>query len=347
MSAPAHTPAVAQADTAAEIEYPRLRHCTFRWTSEDAPILMIVGKEYFEITEEFGTREQFLTIKRYFDGRHSIPEIAKLAGTDEDSVRDIAETFRSLGLLHRATPLESVPGEEFAARIKASCDMWGRQIGYHNLFAGLESGALRGEVFLGMVMETYHYVKSAPKHIATAIAHCSDERLIPLLSDYFTEEYDHSGMMVRALRHMGLPEEQITGAHPLIGTWSLINNLCEIARQDTLSYIACTTLFEARADDFEAAAESLHRAARMAGYPPECAVPLIAHMRMDVQAGHVGLLDEAVKILGSIPAEQAHRAVNNLHDLKHSYDQFHDQIVQYYSDIANYIPRLKVDYFSL
>lgn len=329
------------------IEYPRLRHCTFKWTSEDSPMLMIVGKEYFEITEDFGTRDQFLTIKRYFDGRHSIAEIAERAHTDEESVRGIAEVFHELGLLHRATPMHSLPGEAFAEQIEASCDMWGRQIGYHNLFAGLESGELRGEVFLGMIMETYHYVKSAPKHIATAIAHCDDDRLVPILSRYFTEEYNHSGMMLQALRKMGLPKEQIVNAHPVIGTWSLINNLCAIARQDTLSYIACTTLFEARADDFEAGAESLRRAARTAGYPEECAEPLITHMRIDVEAGHVGLLQEAVKAVGDIPAERAHRAVNNLHDLKHSYDQFHDQIIQYYSDIANYIPRLKVDYFSL
>ncbi|ARF59101.1 hypothetical protein B1H19_37380 [Streptomyces gilvosporeus] len=331
----------------ARIEHPRLRHCTFKWVSDDSPMLMIVGKEYFEITEDFGTREQFLTIKRYFDGRHSIAQIAERAGVDEDSVRQIAETFDELGLLYRTRPMASVPAKAFIEQIEASCDMWGRQIGFHNLFAGLESGDLRGEVFMGMILETYHYVKAAPKHIATAIAHCDDERLVPLLSRYFTEEYNHAGMLLQSLKKMGVPKEHIKSAHPVIGTWSLINNLCEIARQDTLSYIACTTLFEARADDFEEGTESLRRAARTAGYPEACAEPLITHMRIDVEAGHVGLLDEAVGILGDIPAANAHKAVNNLHDLKHSYDQFHDGIVQYYSDIANYIPRIKVDYFSL
>lgn len=329
------------------IEYPRLRHCTFKWTSDDGPMLMIVGREYFEITEEFGTRAQFLTIKRYLDGRHTVPQIAERAGVDAESVRAIVETFDELGLLHDPRPLTSVPAMDYAAQIEASCDMWGRQIGYHNLFSGLESGTLRKEVFLGLILETYHYVKSAPKHIATAITHCDDDRLVPLLSRYFTEEYNHSGMMLQALKKMGLPKDQIVGAHPVIGTWSLINNLCEIARQDTLSYIACTTLFEARAEDFEAGSEALRQAARAAGFPEECAEPLITHMRIDVEAGHTGLLEEALGVIGDVPADKAHKAVNNLHDLKHSYDQFHDGVIQYYSDIANYIPRLKVDYFSL
>ncbi len=57
--------------------------------------------------------------------------------------------------------------------------------------------------------------------------------------------------------------------------------------------------------------------------------------------------EEALRGRACVPAAQAHRAVNNLHDLKHSFDQYHFGIIGYYSDISNYIPRLKVDYFSL
>ena len=336
-------PAAAQGD-----DYrPRLRHAAFRFTSPDAPIQMIVGKEYFEIAEVLGTREEFFEVKRYLDGRHTLTQIAERSGVDEDSVRQVVAAFSEIGLLHRAEPFVTIPAKEFAAQVEASCEMWGRQVGYHRLFSGLDKGEYRAEVFLGLVLETYHYVRSAPKHIATAIAHCDDERLVPLLSKYFTEEWNHAGMMRLALKRMGMPKSHIETANPTIGTWSLVNNLCEIARQDTLSYLACTSLFEARADDFDAAAESLRRAARLVGFAEDCAEPLITHMRVDLEAGHVGLLEESVEVLGDIPEAHVHRAVNNLHNLKHSYDQFHDHVVQYYTDIANHLPRLKVDYFSL
>ncbi|AVT28441.1 hypothetical protein C6361_01800 [Plantactinospora sp. BC1] len=334
-------------DPLAELDYPRLRHCTFRELSSDQPMLMIVGREHFEISEEEGTRTALLTVKRYLDGRHTIPEIAKLSGVDEASVRQIVSTLHEAGLLRRETPTEYIPGDVFAAQIDASCEMWARQIGFHHLFADLEHGDLRPEVFLGLILETYHYVKSAPKHISTAIAHCRDERLVPLLSEYFVDEWNHAGMLLGSLVQMGVPEEQVRSAHPIIGTWSLVNNLCEIARQDTLSYIACTSLFEARADDFEGGAASMRRAAVAAGFPEDSVDPVIRHMGIDVQAEHASLIGQATRILGDIPGRQAHVVVNNLHDLKHSYDQFHDQIVQYYSDISNYIPRVKVDYFSL
>jgi hypothetical protein len=327
--------------------YPRLRHSAFSGKTEDGPLVMIVGKEYFEITEEFGTRQQFFTIRRYLDGRHSLPEIAEITGIDEESVRQVATAFYELGLLHHADPADLIDSQAFVEQIEASCEMWGRQVGLHRIFGMLEEGMLRKEVFLGLMLETYHYVNSAARHIATAISHCDNEGLIPLLSEYFVEEHDHGELILGALERMGMPREHAKDANPLIGTWSLINNLCHIARQDTLAYLACTTLFEARADDFEEGAESLQKAAGLVGYDPKDTEPLISHMRIDIAAGHVGLLRQAMPIIGNVPARTAHRSVDNLHNLKHSYDQFHDSILDYYGNIGNHIPRLHVDYFSL
>ena len=50
----------------------------------------------------------------------------------------------------------------------------------------------RREVFLGLVLETYHYINSASRHISTAIAHCTDPAWTRLLSEYLSEEYDHA-----------------------------------------------------------------------------------------------------------------------------------------------------------
>jgi len=326
---------------------PVLKHCTTRSFSDDKPMLMIVGSEYFELTEEVGSREDFLTVKRYLDGRHTISQIAARAGVDEESVRDIVATFADLDLLGKPRPMDFVPGPELVKQVEDACRMWGQQIGFHPLFSGLEAGTLRPEVLMGLLLETYHYINSAPKHIATAIAHCRDERLLPLLSQHFVDEWDHARHLLEGLKLAGLPRAHAETAYPVIGTWSLVNNLCEVARQDTLSYIAATALFEARADDYELGRESLLEAVRKAGFSEATVEPLLTHMRLDVEANHVGLFPEAVEILGDIPAADAHRVVNNIHDLKHSFDQFHDQIVHFYSDISNHIPRSKMDFFLL
>ncbi len=211
----------------------------------------------------------------------------------------------------------------------------------------LERKEVRKEVFLGFILEVYHYVKSAPKHVSVALNNCKDPHSEAILTEYFVEEYDHSGLILDSLEKLGIQRDRAIEAHPIIGTMSLINMLCEIGRQSTLAYIACTSLFEARKEDFESAKQEMCNIAELYGYKASDVESVIEHMRGDVMAGHNSMLVEALENVEYIDANEAHYAVNCIHDLKHSFDQFHDQIIQYYSDNSNYIPRLKVDYFSL
>lgn len=327
---------------------PQLRHCTFFMPKNGDPTLMIVGSQHFEIEQQGADLRTFLNFKRYLDGRHTIEEIAAITGIEVDDVLGIVTGFAEQGLLREeVAELQRIPVPSFVAQITESTGMWAEQIGYHRLWSGLANQDYRREVFLGLVLETYHYINSASRHISTAIAHCTDEHWRKLLSEYLTEEYDHARLAKESLVNMGVPAEQVDGAHPLIGTWSLVNNLCEIAREDTLGYLACTKLFEARGVESIDGANELQETAVSYGFPGGCLDPLVSHVVEDVNAEHTGLLEEALQDREYVPAERAHTAVNNLHDLKHSYDQYSENIIYYYSDVANYIPRLKVDYFSL
>jgi hypothetical protein len=327
---------------------PQLRHCTFFTPRNSARTLMIVGDQHFEITQEGADFESFLNFKRYLDGRHTVAEISEITAVGLSDAIGIVETFAEQGLLRDEDPeLEEIPVDVFLKQIDVSTGMWTQQIGFHGLWTGLENQEFRKEVFLGLMLETYHYIKAASRHISTAIAHCADPAWQHLLSRYLAEEYDHAWMARDSLVRMGVPEIQVERAHPLIGTWSLINNLCEIAREDTLGYLACTKLFEARGVDSLEGGAMLRRLAAAYGYPEDSVDPLVSHVEEDVKADHIGLLEQALAGRRAVPAQQAHRAVNNLHDLKHSFDQYGDNIVMYYSDVSNYIPRLKVDYFSL
>ncbi|MGB8956300.1 MAG: iron-containing redox enzyme family protein [Tumebacillaceae bacterium] len=327
------------------LEYPRLRHCTF--VERENQIVMIVGQDLFEIEEVDGSRDTFFNVKRYFDGRHSIADISRITGVGESDIRGIVEEFHALGLMRTEADLDFIPSADYIRKVQDSCVMWGRQIGFHTLFGSLEKGTLRKEVFIGLLLETYHYVKAAPKHISVALAHCSNPHYEKLIVDYFIDEYNHAGLILDTLENLGVPRHQAEQAHPIIGTMSLINMLCDVARHNTFAYLACTSLFEARKEDFEAAKESFERIAANYGFDKNAVAPVIEHLRGDVEADHNSLLIEALRGQEFVEAQLAHYTVNCLHDLKHSFDQFHDQIIQYYSDISNYIPRLKVDYFSL
>jgi pyrroloquinoline quinone (PQQ) biosynthesis protein C len=326
---------------------PRLRHCTLIDPGDGGALTVVVGVERFSLSEDLGSRESLLRVKSQLDGRRTVSEISERAGVSEHGVRQVVGVFDDLGLLRREPPGDSIPVAEFVRTVDEACDMWSRQIGYHPLFQLLRQHRVRREVFQGWILETYHYVHSARRHVAVALGSCTDARWEPLLTDYFVEEHDHAPLVASALERIGIPREETEGAHPLIGTMSLVNALCEIARADTLSYIACTSLFEARSEDYDDAKQDFLTIAAGYGYAAEDVASVIEHMAGDIAAGHTSLLQQALEGQASITTREANVTVNALHDLKHSFDQYHDQILQYYGDISNYIPRLAVDYFSL
>jgi pyrroloquinoline quinone (PQQ) biosynthesis protein C len=329
------------------LDYPQLRHCTFIGFDDDEPLTMVVGQDYYAISEEFGDRDTFFRVKSRFDGRHTIDQIAHATGVATEDVVAIVETFTELGLMQQREPLDLIPVPGFIAQIDASCEMWARQLSYHRLYAQLLRHECRREVFTGLLIETYHYVRSAPQHIATAIAGCGDDKVRHLLSQYFVDEWNHAPLILETLRQLGVNTAHVEAAHPTIGAMSLTHMLNAVGQAGTLNYLTATSLFEARDNDADAAEEAMRQIAKGYDFDPAALDSLFLHMRADIEMNHASLLSSALDPNGYVPAEAAHKAVNWLHDLKHAFDQFHDGVLLYYSDTANYLPRLNVDYFSL
>jgi pyrroloquinoline quinone (PQQ) biosynthesis protein C len=322
----------------------RLRHSTFSDHGVADATIMSVGRKHLEITGRDLTREQFMSITRYLDGRHSVSDIAAATSLGPEVVANVVELLAARGVLAEGAPDDLIPVPEFVTVIGGVCRSWGRQLGQHPLFQGLADLSFRKEVFIGLLIETYHYVNSAPRHIATAIASCRDKRFGQLLADYFVEEYNHAHLLAETLERLGLDRAAIENSYPVSGTVSLVNMLCEIARDDTLAYFAATSLLEARADQVEGSAAQMREICQAYGWRPEALDPFISHAAADVEANHADLLSLALATRSAIPAAHAHAVVNSIHDLKHACYIFCDQIASYYSNISNHIPRQAVDF---
>lgn len=325
----------------------RLRHCTFVDHGVDDAAVMIAGRKHFEVKGVHLTLEQFMVISRYLDGEHALHDIAEATQLSGSDVALIVNSLTELGMMEQSEKSSSLSVREFMQGIDGVSEAWGRQLSAHRLFQGLRDRSFRQEVFLGLMIETYHYVRSAPRHIATAIAYCSDRRFEELLSGYFVDEYAHADLMVRTLEKLGVPRPLIKQSRPTSGTLSLINMLAEIARKDTLGYLACTTLTEVREKDYQSAISSTREMSEEYGYSAEALDDFITHSTEDVGAGHSKLLSVALDGHASISAEQADLAIECLHDLKHSFDDYYDHVIKYYSNIANHIPRRPVNFLSI
>lgn len=329
--------------------YPRLRHFTMLSNNESESLHIVVGTEHFEMNELLGSRDEFLNVKRYFDGRHSIEEISTITNVSIDDIKNIVNCFDELGILRKEGNDKEIriDKNELISKVNQTCLMWQRQIGYHKLFNLLKNKLVRKEVLIGLLIETYHYVKSAPEHTGTALVHCKNDKWKNILLNYLVDEFDHSKYYLDALIKLGIPEERIHSAHPLIGTSSLINMLNEIGRKSTLGYLACTNLFEANKFDYQNSKEVIQNIFSLYDFPVEAINGPITHMEADLAMNHNSLFSDALNGSNDLDIDEINYAINCVHDLKHSFDQYHDQILQYYSDISNYIPRLKVDYNSL
>lgn len=318
-------------------------------SNEDEESLhIVVGSEHFILKELLGSREAFLNMKRYFDGRHSINEISLITKLPVKDIKAIVNNFNELGILRKEVKQsQAIDKNEFLRKVNDTSLMWQRQIGYHTLFNLLNTGSLRKEVLMGLLLETYHYVKSAPEHTGTAIVHCKNNSWKNILVQYLVDEYNHSEFYIDALVKLGIEKERVFNAQPLIGTSSLLNMLSDIGRKSTLGYLACTNLFEANKFDYQHSKKITQNILKLYGLPANTMQGPLTHIEKDIEMNHNSLLGEALEEVQQLDLEEVNYAINCVHDLKHAFDQYHDQILQYYSDISNYIPRLKVDFYSL
>lgn len=325
---------------------PRLRHCTLIDAPETSQTTLVVGRDYFQLERTAGVRDDLLRLKSLLDGRHTIEEICRRTGLGTSNVIDVVGAFSEAGLLQSRTAEEEISAQVFKTRVEESSLMWRRQIGLHRLFGGLSAGSFRREVFIGLLLETYHYVYMLPRTLKAIAGSLDGSPYCDVVLHYAEEEMDHYLSYQPALSEIDVIGPYLKDAHPTVGTLSLIRNFESIGRRSPLSLVCCLQLIEARPSEMANAECHLTEIAEKYGMA-DAVVPYIEHMKADIEFGHSDLLSTALKDISVISVSDAHTAVNDMHDLKHCFDVFHDSVVAYYEDISNYIPRPKVDFFAL
>jgi hypothetical protein len=325
---------------------PRLRHCTIIADPDETFVTLVVGRQHFELEQSAGDRPEFFNLKSYFDGRHTIRDISRATDIAEPDVIGVADALAAAGLLQNRHASPTIPVGEFLNVIEDSSIMWRRQIGLHELFAGLEEQLYRKEVFAGLLLETYHYVRLLAPTLLSVAQTWESGPARDIVVHYANEEIDHYRAYENALEQCTRVGGFLKDSHPTVGTLSLIRNFESIGRRSSLSLVCCLQLIEARIAEVDAAEDHLARIANK--YQMDDVIrPFLDHMRADVGLEHSSLLQQTLRGVETLPIGAAHEAVNDMHDLKHCFDVFHDSVLKYYGDVSNYIPRPKVDYFAL
>lgn len=124
---------------------------------------------------------------------------------------------------------------------------WLRAIDGHGLWTNLVTAPSHAMV-CGYLLENYHYLASATRHITPAIASCTDPKIRALLIRHLEDELTHCDMLSQKLNgYRGVGNPRL--ARPLPTTIAFVGFLQSLARQDWRAYVIASVFLQRSLSD--------------------------------------------------------------------------------------------------
>ncbi|MGC5701103.1 hypothetical protein J4P02_12955 [Pseudomonas sp. NFXW11] len=163
---------------------------------------------------------------------------------------------------------------------------WLVSVDGHGLWQQMIDGCT-DELVIGYMLENFHYLASATRHVSPAIAACLDARIRENLLQHLQDELTHCDILKPRLRELGVKRPE--AMRPLPTTAAFVGYLSDLARHDWKGYLIGSTflqksLSECRGDD-----RHLRFYSRVSANNPRCAALLgamAAHDELDDELGH-------------------------------------------------------------
>ena len=246
------------------------------------------------------------------NGRRTPAEIARVSGEDIEQVRQVLAVFYENGI---AKDLNTVQGDQIDSQdfiniCRTIFPIWKQRLFNHALWRGLASGEASETLFLGWLLEHYHYIEGANDRMSIAVAECNNLSIRPHIAHHYSEEYDHGKFLLKCLRNFGFDDQTTLGSRPVPGTISLLNYMRRTARQDGLNYAICSGFLESSGGDRNIAKSFLDcLEEHYCQDKPNGIKPLRAHAELDESLGHGSLLEAILKDVGAISHARATEAL--------------------------------------
>jgi pyrroloquinoline quinone (PQQ) biosynthesis protein C len=268
-----------------------------------------------------------------FDGAHALQAAAHLAGIPLQSAVTLADQLIEQGAaISLRDPGADLPPLAFAATCRRLYRNLRERLGYHPLWTGLNYGELSKSVFLGWLLENYHFIDGVNDRLALATATCHDVKIRPMFVKHYTEEWDHYSYFVTALGRMGMSEVEVLATRPLAGTRAVLEHMRRAATRDPLEYAACSGFLESTGEDRSAAALLFERLTRnYASDRPDAIQPLADHMQLDGFYQHNDVVENICSKIDHLPIERASAALQSAVMLVETMEMWSSDIIRAYS----------------
>jgi hypothetical protein len=318
------------------------------WTPYDDDPLHIqlrTSKGYFEVDKIDAAL--FLKIRSLCTGNRTQEEIAVLTKIPIAKVNEIIDSLASIGTIRQEEDIQLISDNDFRNKLLIACEMWGEQLAETNLFLEILSGNHPVNVFKGFLLETYHYIKDFPEILHCAAEKAIDSNLKEEIFNYYLQELGHESFIMLDLMKLGFSEKEVENSVPLVSTQTIIWLMKDLFERFPFTVFLVAKVIEA--DDFDENLGDEIRDSIQTNLQVDRSTldGLIEHMKVDYSLGHSQLLEKNLQYIIFEEKEAIHFVINRIHDIKHAFDLQKLEIIQYYTQEGNYIPRQRVDYFGV
>lgn len=311
-------------------------------TNEDGEHYLRFTGGLYEV--EQGDAQDFYKIRGYCTGHNTIADIAKKTNVPVQRIEEMVTSLSDIGMLRN----EKKPhNEDILEKTIQACEMWAEQVEETHLFNKFLYGDTHRNVLTGFFIETWHYIKAFPDIINVAIKSTDNPELQSVLMTYKLQETGHESFILETLIKLGIKQEEVENAIPLVSTLNLINMMKALFITHPSTVFLIAKVIESHDFDEAEVKNAIQDINSHYDLQPGTLEPFFKHSQIDYELGHSRLLDDHLHLVTLANMEETSFILNALHDIKHAIDLQCLEIEEYYSKEGNYIPRQRVDYFGI
>lgn len=248
--------------------------------------------------------------------------------------QDIDRLLQSLdraGLIDDAAPVAFRPGSEVILELEEIVEQHCALTIYRNPFwqaclAVQGAGDLPEKLAIGMVIENWHFLFRESYFDAPVLSYVPNTAVRLLLNEFFSEEYGHDDILMRALNFVGLSREDMRDAIPLPGTMGLCNALAHWAHSDPLFFFATLGLLEGQTLKQDSFIDACERA----GLPDGLVGPLKIHANINIGKAHGNLTRAIFQQIPVIDTATVARLKRQARLFVELYDDFYTGVWRHY-----------------
>lgn len=261
---------------------------------------------------------------------HSLQDISA-------DLRRFTDKFAAAGLIKDVSGKpNAVSGAKFYKDVfEPALPFWLSSAFSHAFWTRMMEGRGSARLYLGWLIELYHYTKNANRHMPLAVAFCRDKRMKTMLAKHYQEEWNHFHFFERAIRAMEVNKDDLVKTLPLPMTLEMSNFMRQAARDDILAYGACSAVLEGTTVDSRSYGSFYDTMKDLYQVPDAAVRPIYEHLELDQEYAHANLYQEVCESVESIDGMRVANILDYGHQMVEHIWLWTDNIERYYGHATN------------